>query len=149
MGFTVQLDQAQVDSVNKLFGSFEGIPEKVISRSINDTVSGSKTDASTEIRKILNASKSGIDALLVTTKATVTRLTGVLTIKGEVVPLMAFNPSQTQKGVTVKEYKAQGRKLYVSAFIATMKTGHADVFRREYKGTPVGRSVTAPLAPDG
>ncbi|MBN1664839.1 MAG: phage tail protein [Deltaproteobacteria bacterium] len=144
MNLSVQVNRTQLNEVKRMFKDMKGVPEKVISRAINGTLSGVKTDTSTEARKVLNAGKKAIDKNISTNKASVSRLTGVVSIKGNIIPLSEFKPTQTQKGVTARVYKGQPRESYTSAFIATLKTGHKGVFWRTYKGKPVGRIVRRP-----
>ena len=52
---------------------------------------------------------------------------------GEKVPLVAYGPRQTKKGVSVSVNVGK-RTLVKGAFIATMKSGHKGVFVRRGKG---------------
>lgn len=55
----------------------------------------------------------------------------VITIRSRQIPLYELGARQTGAGVTVRL-----RGSYAHAFIATMKSGHAGVFRREGAGSP-------------
>lgn len=50
-------------------------------------------------------------------------------VKGTRIPVMAFNPRQVRKGVSVAINQGK-RKVIPGAFIATMKSGHEGVYRR-------------------
>jgi hypothetical protein len=58
-----------------------------------------------------------------------------LTIKGQRLPVYAFGPRKTAKGITVKIKKKGGRKLIPSSFVATMPSGKISVYRRRQKGS--------------
>ncbi|MDB4884156.1 MAG: hypothetical protein JWL95_2922, partial [Gemmatimonadetes bacterium] len=51
-------------------------------------------------------------------------------VSGEPVPLVAYPHRQTKKGVSVSVNRGK-RTLLEGAFVATMKSGHKGVFRRE------------------
>ncbi|MDP2366368.1 MAG: hypothetical protein Q8M94_21655 [Ignavibacteria bacterium] len=142
--FEVKIDEGQMADVRRMLADTKIMPGKVISRAINKTLSGVKTDASTEIRNVINATKKAVDANMSKTNATIAKPSGFMTVKGKVLELGSFSPRQTNVGVTVTIYKAKGAQKFVSAFVATMPSGHKSVYRREYKGTPVGKPVRRP-----
>jgi hypothetical protein len=53
-------------------------------------------------------------------------------VSGEPVPLVAYPHRQTKKGVSVEVNRGK-RTLLKGAFVATMRSGHKGVFRREGK----------------
>lgn len=104
---------------------------KVLSRSLNKTLNGVKTDASAEIRKELNVKKETVDSTFRLQKATASRLSASIESTGRPLPLSKFlGTKQTKKGVSVKVKKDRSRKVIPHAFMATMKSGHVGVFWR-------------------
>ncbi len=126
------IDQAKVRS---LFSGMKTIGEKVLSRSLNKTLSGVKTDASAEIRKELNAKKSAVDETFSLNKATIKKLSASIVSTGKPLALIDFTATrQTTKGVSVLVKKSGSRKIIPGAFITTLKEGHKGVFWRNWHG---------------
>jgi hypothetical protein len=94
-----------------------------------------RSEASKRIR-----SRKRIKARYITRAITLRRAKGgdiasmewALDFDGDPVPLTAYPHRQTQKGVTVEVNKGK-RTLIAGAFKATMKSGHAGVFKRRGK----------------
>ena len=62
----------------------------------------------------------------------------IFRVKGGAMKLTAFQVRQTRRGASVRIRKDKGRKLIRSAFIATMPSGHRNVFvRKTKKRTPL------------
>lgn len=130
------------------------LPDMIISRSINKTLSGVRTDMSSEIRTVTTASKSIVDEGISIDKATVASPTGRVTLTGRAITLGEFNARQTNKGVSVKVYKQQATKVYPSSFIATVKatakkagvasSTHTGVFRRVNRLNVAGKPIKKP-----
>lgn len=146
--FFVKLNEEDVKRVQETFACCETIKNKVMMRVTNDVLAGVKTDTSSEIREVLNISKTKLDVNFSAKKATLEDDTGIFYVKDKAISFYNYSPTQTQKGVTVKIYKDQPRKLLESTFIATVKAGlsglHTDVFWRDYVGTKVGKYVVKP-----
>lgn len=85
---------------------------------------------SREVRKEVNIRAAGLKKAAVITKANYRSPVAYITVGGAHIPLVDMGARQTRKGVTVTIVKGKGRKLYRSAFMATMKSGHRGVFRR-------------------
>lgn len=141
MSINVQINRVQLEECERLLSEIGKIPPPVASRAINETLAGVKTDISSYVRDVITAKKSVVDENIKVTKASVTTLSGVVTVKGKAIPLIEFGANQVKAGVTAKIYVARSRELFTSAFISRMKSGHLGVFKREYKGTPVGHPV--------
>src|SRR5512139_1372286 len=58
------------------------------------------------------------------------RLEWAVDVSGDAVPLVAYPARQTKKGVSVEVNRGK-RTLLKGAFVATMRSGHKGVFRRE------------------
>ena len=113
----------------------------VLNRAINNILSGVKTDASTEIRTVVTATKKVVDGVIKISKASVASLEGRVTISGTPLPLIAYSARQTLKGVSVQVRKDSGRKVIPGTFITTVRTakqaasgyeGHEGVFWRTW-----------------
>ena len=98
-------------------------------RAINHTIAKGKTAASKEIRSVYNIKASYVGKAISITKSSRTTLEGTINISGSPMPIMAFSPRQTQKGVAVT-IKKGNRKLINRAFIRRMKSGHIGVYAR-------------------
>lgn len=134
MNVSIKFNEADVANVKTMLKEAPKIAPKVLSRAINDTLAGVKTDASTEVRAVITASKKAVDATFKTTKATVMQLSGKVSSTGAPLPLIGFSARQVKAGVSVQVKKARQRSVIKGAFIQTMKSGHKGVFWRQYHG---------------
>lgn len=137
---TLKLNQIDVDAVKAMLGECKTVPEKVISRALNKTLTGIKTDASTEIRAILNAKKSDVDDTFKVTNSSVADMSCKFVSTGKPLPLMTFGARQTTKGVSVQVKKTVARSVVAGSFLATMKSGHQGVFWRKWHEKGVSKS---------
>lgn len=130
----VQVDQSDILAVERaLVGIKNGAP-KVLTRAFNKTTTGTRTDITDEVAKVLNITKKVIRERVVIKKATWANLTAYVERTGDPVPLSLFSGTrQTMKGVSVQVKRAGSRGILRHAFIATMNSGHIGVFRREVK----------------
>ena len=60
----IKMNTDDVSRVKTMLADIKGAPERVMSRAINKTLTGVKTDASTDVREIITAKKSAIDRIL-------------------------------------------------------------------------------------
>jgi len=130
----IKFNEADVAHVKSMLRGIDDVVPKVLSRAINDTLAGVKTDASAEIRSIITAKKSAVDGTFRTVKATVTQLSGLVSSSGPPLPLIEFSARQTKAGVSVQVKKKNPRSVIKGAFIQTLKSGHKGVFWREWHG---------------
>lgn len=129
---TLTLNPIDVDAVKKMLGDCKTVPEKVISRALNKTMTGIKTDAWNEIKQVLNAKQADVYDTFKVTNATISDLSCKFVSTGKHLPLMTFGARQTTKGVSVQVLKAHPRETIPKTFIATMKSGHQGVFWRKW-----------------
>ncbi|SEM75168.1 Prophage minor tail protein Z (GPZ) [Syntrophus gentianae] len=133
------IDQARVRNI---LSGMKNMGERVLSRSLNKTITGVKTDASTEIRQELNAKKAAVDETFTLNKATIKKLSASIVSTGKPLALIDFvGTRQTNKGVSVLVKKTGARKIIPGAFIATMKEGHKGVFWRNWHGVKRTKST--------
>lgn len=105
---------------------------RATARALNRTIVAVRTRSSKEIRGIYKIKSSDIKKTMHKRNANPASLDASLTSTGSTMPLMAFNPSFTKKGVTAR---IRGeRKKFPGAFKAKMKSGKVGIFARaEYK----------------
>lgn len=124
----ISIDPIDKAKVRRMFFEMQTTADKVISRSLNKTLTGVKTDASTEIRKELNAKKAAVDETFKMDKATTKKLTASIESTGKPLALIDFvGTRQTTKGVSVLIKKGRSRTIIPRAFIATTEYGHKGV----------------------
>ncbi len=128
----IKLNPTDVANVKKMLWAVEEKVPVVLSRSINKTLDGVKTDASTEIRAVITAKKSMVDKTFKTMKSTPKFLSARFESRGRPLPLIEYSARQTAKGVSVQVKRQEARKVIAGTFIATMKSGHKGVFWREW-----------------
>lgn len=132
---TIALNPNDLAKVNRLLGDMKNAVPKVLVRSLNKTLTGVKTDASTAIRAVINAKKATVDASFRTVNATAAILTAHFESKGKPLPLIEFSARQTQQGVSVQVLKNTPRTVVAGAFIQTIqRSGHKGVFWRVWHG---------------
>jgi hypothetical protein len=115
-------------TISKLGGS-AGI---VISRAVNDSLSGVRTEAVKRIGGKVMLKAAYIRQTFMIKKASIKDLTALVETTGKPVPLIKYSARQIKAGVSVKVLKVGGRKKIPHAFIATMDSGHTGVFWRQY-----------------
>lgn len=114
----------------KLRGDLSGPKfNRAVYRSLNHTLSKSKTRASRAIRKDYKFKARDVKKTLLLRKAGPGRLHADLRSKSGPQSVRLFTPRQTRRGVKVTITKGR-RKLINRAFVATMKSGHKSVFAR-------------------
>ncbi len=128
---SIQINERDIARVEKTLAGMPKVAGRVLSRSLNKTLAGIKTDASAEIRKELNVKKETVDSTFSLQKATVSRLSASIESTGRPLPLSKFlGTKQTKKGVSVRIKKGRSRKVIKGTFMATMSSGHVGVFWR-------------------
>lgn len=133
----------QVNGVAGLLKAVDGIEKgrrKVITRALNKTATGAKTDAVKLIRQHLTIKAKSVRDGLKVRKANWSTLTSMLVARGKRgVPLFGNYPvrpgrlgaRKPKKGVSVQIKKRGSSKLIKGSFVARMKSGHVSVFKRE------------------
>jgi len=128
----IELSQADLLRAKVLLAGIKNGYPKVLTRAINKSLTGARTDAVDEIAKDLNLTKTRIRKDFgEPKKATWSDLTGRLDCYGKPVPLDHFigTRATATKGVSVKVKKNSKRAMIRYAF----ERGGL-VFRREWKG---------------
>ena len=105
---------------------------RVVTRSLNRTISSVRTRAKREISNETGLKVGAVNKAMSIIKATANRFRAILSIKKKGIPIIDMGARQTRRGVT---YSLGGQRRRLSnAFIATMPTGRRGVFAR--KGKP-------------
>lgn len=132
--FSIQINQEDMKAVRGMLDGIEKSISLVTMRSVNKTLTGVKTDASSAIREKLNVKKSAVDETFKITKATTLNLAAKFQSTGKPLSLTDFiGTRQVQKGVSVQVRKDKSRTILQRGFIATMKSGHEGVFWRDWQ----------------
>ena len=138
----IQIDESQLRDVQTMMTGIKNGYPKVLTRAVNKTLTGVRTDAVGEIYKDLNLTKTRIRKDFKIKKMTWSYLTARIISKGAPVGLAAFTGTrQTKKGVSVKVKRSGKRSILKHAFIADAeKTAtfgsitRTHVFWRKYSG---------------
>ena len=139
--FSVRINEDHKKEIERLFSEIKGLPERIYKRAITRVVSGVKTDVSAAIREVVNIKKKDLDVHI---KTKIDAGSGIVSTEDIGVPMTLLGAKQTNKGVSVKIYKKKPAEEFTSAFIATMKSGHKDVWWRKSYESSAGRPVKKP-----
>ena len=141
----VKVDENDLAEVKRtLIGIKNGYP-KVVTRSLNNTLKGVRTDAVREIQKVITPKAKVIRKTFKFKKANYQSLDAAVISVGGPLPLFEYAVKQTKKGVTVRVKKGRGkRSFFPGAFVATMPSGHKGVFSRAKPPYRTNRSNKIP-----
>lgn len=110
------------------------IAERVIVASLNRAITGVRTEAVKELRRVFNLPARGLRNRLLIRKATRARAEAAIYVKRDYDPPLAFfRPRwrQRQPGGATVQLRAGQRTTVAGAFVATTRYGRPGVFRRE------------------
>jgi hypothetical protein len=107
------------------------VPDKVVVRAANRTLSNVQTESVKQVRSTYNLRAKTVRGQIELRRARRGRLVASLVVTGRPIPLIEFSASQNRRGVSVKVKST--RKTIRGAFISTMKSGHKGVFARRGK----------------
>lgn len=130
-GYGITVNKADLLEVKRMMSGIKGGYAAVVSGAMNDTLKGMKTDVKAEIRKDSTVKAAAITKSISTVKASKMRISAAFRSKGKFVSLINYSNRSTKKGVSVQVSKKGPRKVWESAFIATMKSGHKGIFSRD------------------
>ena len=125
----LQIDQEALKRVEKMLRGFPKAIPKVMTKGINKTAAGAKTDIARKIAGEIKLKLSTIKKSIDMSKASYSRWQAELGIYGRRIPLINFAARQTKAGVTYS-IEPGSRKTIGSAFIQTMGSGHVGIFKR-------------------
>jgi hypothetical protein len=131
--FSLEIDSATLANVQAVLIGVKNGASRVISRAVNKTLYGVRTDAVNEISKDITPTKTKIRKTFVVNKTTISSLKGKVFSVDKPHGLIHYQPRQTKKGVSVKVKRKGKRTLIPGAFIARVKNAD-NVFWREWHG---------------
>lgn len=127
----VEVNDAQLSDIRRMLGDLSSNAPAVMRRSINKTLTNTKTFSSKKIRENFKVKASRVkEDFKKSQNATNQTLWGVLRCKGTRISLMQFGARQVKKGVTYQIRKRGGRKTIPGGFVATGKNANQLVFVR-------------------
>lgn len=130
----VKFDEAKLRRIRQQMIGYPGALPRIMSRAINRTATMARTQTARKIASIVHITVANARKGIRIDKATRSRWQADLNITGFRIPLIRFGARQTKTGTSYIIDKTTGRKRIVSAFIATMQSGHTGVFRRKGRG---------------
>lgn len=103
-----------------------------LAKAINRALVGGRAKVTQDLRTRYNVQSKDVKKTIALRKANAANTEGRFTSTGSSLPIAAFRPSVTKKGITVRLTNA--RERFPGAFMAKTKSGHKGVFARaEYK----------------
>ncbi len=130
----IEINILQIEQLNEIFRNTPEQVPIVLSRAINRAGQAGKTQAAREARSRYTVRHGDVLKTLKINRASRGNLHASISSRGELIPLLAFNPRMTKKGVSVAVKKGE-RKQLKSLFITTLKNprdgaGATNVFGR-------------------
>ena len=132
----IDIDENDLREVRRAFSGMEKIASKVVTRALNKTLTGVKTDASAAIREVLTAKKKAVDETFKIKKASGKDMSAYIASTGKPIPLISFAHQPTKAGIRIQVRRQSAKKLWPGTFKKQLKSGHQGIFQREYHATP-------------
>lgn len=130
----VQVDKSQLADVQRAVYGIKNGHKKVLTRAVNKTMVGVRTDSVQEVYNVLSLTKTRIRKDFKITKMTFGAPVARISSTGKPISLTTFSGTrQIKAGVSVKIKRSGARKVIKHAFIESVK-GSKQAFRREYRG---------------
>ncbi len=133
VGINVKWDRSGIAALET--GPLTGALKRALRKAGATALRDMRSEASKRIRARKRIKTRYISRALTMRRATgsdIAAMSWALNVSGEPVPLVAYPHRQTKKGVSVEVNRGK-RTLIKGSFVATMKSGHAGVFRRQGK----------------
>lgn len=137
MSWTVEIDQDQLVSVQKLLSNIQYGYNRAVQRAANYASDRTKTEIVRKLRALLTVDPDTIQNSMRKTKAVLADTRARLTLNPSGLPVRLFLYDWTAQipttygGVTVHIFKTGAPLVLKHAFIARMQSGHVGVFQRE------------------
>lgn len=129
----VKWDRSQIATLET--GPMKGALKRALRKAGATALRDMRSEASKRIRARKRIKVSYIRKALTLRRAKGGDIAGMewaVDVSGQPVPLVAYPHRQTRKGVSVEVNRGK-RTLLAGSFVATMKSGHKGVFRRQGK----------------
>ena len=133
ISLAVKVANNSIKKIQKDFKRSDKEITKARVRACNRTATGTRTQVSKRVREKIRVKASVVKDHTKILKATPLKPEARVEVEGFPLPLSAFGPRQTKRGVTVGIEKGKKRQLKEGAFFSTMKSGHKGVFKRQGK----------------
>jgi hypothetical protein len=133
------VNKVDIQDLKLFLAATEAENKKVLSRAINRTLPGVRTDATAEVSKVITATKTVIRKTMTLKKSNAVTLIGLFDSTSKPIALISFGARPVKKGVSVQVFRSSKRSVILHAFKATMGSGHTGIFWRKYsdKRSPV------------
>lgn len=128
---SISINQADLLKVEAMLSGIKNAVPRVISRSVNKTLIGVRTDSVREIGKVITPKAKVIRKTFKVHRATVSNLSAKVRSKGKPLGLIHFRARQLKRGVSLQVKKKKARSVIPHAFIRTI-TSHPNVWKRYY-----------------
>jgi len=130
---SISINQADLLKVEAMLSGIKNAVPRVISRSVNKTLVGVRTDSVREIGKVITPKAKVIRKSFKVYRATISNLSAKVRSKGKPLGLIHFRARQIKRGVSLQVKKKKARSVIPHAFIRTVK-GAKNVWMRYYYG---------------
>lgn len=156
----IEIDQAQIDHVNKILYTTPEKTRTVFRNAINRGLIAARTQAAKEIKERYDIKSGNLKTYetikLRQAEQTGSDIAGEISFAGGKIPLYKFHPSPKNRKYTSRyvnsvsgwrittpvsatDIKASGMVRRSAAFIATFQSGHTGIFRRAGTKTSAGK----------
>jgi len=115
----IEINVLQIERLNQIFRDTPAQIPIVLSRAINRSAQAGRTQAAREARSKYTVRHGDVLKTLKINRAHRGNLYASISSRGELIPLIAFNPRPTSKGISVAVKKGE-RKQLKSLFLTTL-----------------------------
>lgn len=130
------MNAQDVDEVKRALAQLKGNePKKALSRGINKTMTGVRTDGVKMLTEYYALTAKKIRESWKINPCRINTPSGDVSTRGSYINLIEYGAKQTPSGVSVKVLKKSGRKTVMHAFIGKIKSSQnaAQVYRRKWQ----------------
>ncbi|MCD8355867.1 MAG: phage tail protein [Clostridia bacterium] len=160
-GIQIEINQSQIDHVNKMLYTLPNQAKAVFRNSINRGLVAARTQAAKEIRERYDIKTGNVKAnqtiRLKRAEQTGSDIVGEISFSGTKIPLYKFHPSPSARrytnryvngvsgwrvttAVSAADIREKGMVQRPKGFIATFQSGHTGIFRRTSGKTSTGKT---------
>jgi len=133
----VSVNREQVNEVLRLLNGIQNEANTALRRSINNTLSGTKTAVSKGIGQTITLKAKEIKSYIRVKRAKNSELSGRVILSGVLIPAIKFRNRQVRNGVSLKIWKQDRPVKLRHSFYAEMASGHRGIFYRKQLSTGV------------
>lgn len=133
----IVIDDKEIKRLERQLTAFPKAMPRVMSRAINKATVSTRVSAAHKITGKVNITITRAKQAMILVKATFSTWVASIRYQKRRIRIIAFGARQTNKGVTYKINKSDGRELIPGAFITTVRRGqraeNKGVFARRFK----------------